>query len=129
MSSTRRYWADLGERAGKSFVQGFLALWFLNPAKPVEFDTLFSLSNLKAGVAMAAMSIGTSILGKSFGNPNSASVLPPEAQPVAPAPVVVNPPTNRFGVPDADQLPTVPFPVHPFIGPVGGREPGTEGNE
>lgn len=90
----RRYLADLGERAGRSFIQGFLGLWLANPNQPVEFDTLFTLDNLKAGVVMATLSIGMALLGKGVGNPDSASVLPPEAQPPAPQPPVAADPAS-----------------------------------
>lgn len=87
-----RYLADLGERAGRSFIQGFLGLWLANPSQPVEFDTLFTVNNLKAGVVMAVLSIGMALLGKGVGNPDSASVLPPEAQLSAPQPLVEDAP-------------------------------------
>lgn len=77
-----RFLADLGERAARSFIQGFLGLWLANPSEPVEFDTLFTLSNLKAGIVMAVLSIGMAVAGKGVGNPDTASVLP---APVAPA--------------------------------------------
>lgn len=88
MSTSARYWADLGERAGRSFLQGFLALWIANPSAPVEFDTLFTVENLKAGLAVAFLSVAMSILGKNFGNPGTASFVLPEAEP-APRPVDV----------------------------------------
>lgn len=81
MTPTWRFLADLGERAGRSFIQGFLGLWLANPAKPIDFDTLFTVANLKAGVVMAVLAVGMALLGKPIGSPDTGSVLPPPAQP------------------------------------------------
>lgn len=80
-----RFVADVGERAGRSFIQGFFGLWLANPSKPVDFDTLFTTENLKAGIVMAVLSIAMALLGKGVNNPDSASVLPAQAQPGGPA--------------------------------------------
>ena len=83
MTLSKRYLADLGERAVRTFIQGFFGVWLVNPSEPIEFDTLFTVTNLKAGLVMAALSIGMAVVGKPVGNPDSASVLPPKAQPVS----------------------------------------------
>lgn len=97
----KRFLADLLERAGRSFVQGFLGLWLANPSEPVEFDTLFTVDNLKAGVVMATLSVGMALLGKGVGSPDTASVLPasvapPPVEPPAPLPAtdMTLPPPN-----------------------------------
>jgi hypothetical protein len=87
MTLSKRYLADLGERAVRTFLQGFFGVWLVNPSEPIEFDSLFTVTNLKAGLVMAALSIGMAVVGKPIGNPDSASVLPPKAQPPAPQPV------------------------------------------
>lgn len=90
MTLNKRFLADLGERAGRSFLQGFFGLWLANPTEPIEFDTLFTMANLKAGVVMAALSIGMALASKPVNNKDSASLLPPEAQPPAPQPPEIN---------------------------------------
>jgi hypothetical protein len=81
-----------GERAAKSFVQGYLAFWTLSAGlgnTPAEtssnagaFDLLFTLNNLKAGVVMAVLSTGTSFLSTGFGpDKDSPSLVVTETKP------------------------------------------------
>lgn len=55
------------ERALKTFFQGYFAFWLVNPVAPVEYDTLFTEANAKAGVVALALSIATSIGTKGLG--------------------------------------------------------------
>lgn len=92
MNLTWRYLADLVERTVRTFVQAYLGYWVTLGG--AAYDTLFTINNLKVAVAAAAMSVATALLSKGVGNPTSASVLPPAAQPPAPlAPESVPAPT------------------------------------
>lgn len=55
------------ERATKTFLQGYLAFWLVNPAAPVQYETLFTTNNLKAGVVALALSVATSVGSKGVG--------------------------------------------------------------
>ena len=89
----KRFLADLAERALKTFVQAFVGFWLA--FQDVEPDTFLTWENLRAALVVSAMSVLTSLASKPFNNHDSASVLPPEAQPVAPQP------------PDAPDVPLV----------------------
>jgi hypothetical protein len=49
-SATKRFIADLAERAGKVFIYAYLASWV---SRGVEYDTLFTQDNAEAGVVGA----------------------------------------------------------------------------
>lgn len=177
MTLTWRFLADLAERTVKTFAQAYLGYWI---AAGPDYDHLLTLNGLKVALAAAAMAVLTSIASKPVGNPDSASLLPPSAQPPAPKPVdeTLEPaeaaPTPVVKAPELseDQLRTLadlvrqvqPFapapppapeppvyqpvveapkapafpvgmpppspgtPVHAVFGPVGGRNPDSEGN-
>ena len=64
------------ERLAKSFLQGYIAFWTLTAglgntpaevASSAAFDSLFTWDNVKAGVVMAFLSVGTSLLSTPFG--------------------------------------------------------------
>lgn len=84
MNPTLRFLADTAERAVKTFVQAFVGYWLM--FNDAQADTAFTWNNLKAALTIAALSVLTSLASKFRGNPDSASVLPPEAQPPAPQP-------------------------------------------
>ena len=79
----KRYLADLGERAIKTFLQAYLAAWV---AYGTDYDHLFTERNLKIAVAATVFSVLTSLVSKGVSNPASASVLPSNLQPPAPIP-------------------------------------------
>jgi hypothetical protein len=116
MTLSRRYLADLGERAVRSFLQGFFGIWLVNPTEPIEFDTLFTVTNLKAGLVMAALAIGMAVVGKPIGNPDSGSVLPPKAQPPAPQPPEV-PDPPAAGLTDVEQFADLLRRLQPIAAP------------
>lgn len=72
-----RYWQDVLERAGWTFVQGYGAAWGVAslPALIPTYEKLFTAVNWKTGVAAAALSIIKSVSLKNVGNKNSASIL------------------------------------------------------
>ena len=64
---------DVAERAGRTFLQGYLGSWLATGA---DFDGLLSSSNLKVGVVAVALSVAMSMGLKKVGsNKESASVL------------------------------------------------------
>lgn len=72
-----KYQWDLAERAGRTFLQGYLGAWAI-ASKRVPSNTyaeLFTLHNLQYGVVMLAASIGMSLGVKNIGDKDSASVL------------------------------------------------------
>ena len=77
-----RFWQDTAERAVRTFMQGYFGNWLIAAAialKNRDFDgaytELFTLSNLRTGVVMVALSVAMSTGLKKYGNPNSASIL------------------------------------------------------
>lgn len=81
--ATRKFLLDLLERAGKTFIQTYLATWVLLSAigegvgagNADAFDTLFTLNNVKAGVVGVALSFATSIGSRQIGRNDSASAV------------------------------------------------------
>jgi Putative lactococcus lactis phage r1t holin len=64
---------DTAERAGRTFVQGYLSFWLVNGA---DFDGLVSVDSLKAGAVALALSVAMSMGLKKVGpNKNSGSVV------------------------------------------------------
>lgn len=70
---TPAFLKDLAERAGRTFLQGYFAVWL--GLKGADFDTLFTVDNLKAGVVALALSVAMSLGAGAKGNPNSASLI------------------------------------------------------
>ncbi len=88
---TKRFLADLGERAGKTFAQFYLGSWLLaagllntdfDTPNAGAYDLLFTLNNVKAGVVGVALSVATSIGAKKLGAGDSASLLPADVDPI-----------------------------------------------
>ena len=77
--STLRFLADTAERAAKTFAQAFFAVWL--GIGGAQFDTLFTVDNLKAGVVGLALSVATSLGSKKLGADDSASLLPASIDP------------------------------------------------
>lgn len=90
LSDIQRFVLDAGERAGKTFLQLYLASWalaagFLNTNSDVPdnstFNLLFTMDNVKAGVVGVAFSIFMSVGSKQNGANDSASLLPANVDP------------------------------------------------
>lgn len=89
------WWLSTLERLGKTFLQGYIALWLLtagltNPTfdqpNTGAFDTLFTMNNLKAGIVAAALSFASSVASTPFGADNSApSLTVTETPPTTPS--------------------------------------------
>lgn len=81
---TKVWFQSAAERGVKTFLQGYFGFWFLVAGLgdtsaavpgPDAFDTLFSMDNVKAGVVMLALSVGTSVVTTRLGpDKNSPSV-------------------------------------------------------
>jgi hypothetical protein len=92
--ATKKFLKDLAERAGKTFVQGYLAFWLLTSGlgdTPAEvptasgFDTLFTMDNVKAGAVALALSVASSVLTKRVGpDSTSASMVVATSDPTLP---------------------------------------------
>lgn len=88
------WWLSTIERLVKTFVQGYVAMWFLvagltNPTfdqpNAGAFDVLFTMNNLKAGVVAAALSFVTSLASTPFGADKGApSLTVTETPPTSP---------------------------------------------
>jgi hypothetical protein len=86
MGRDRIFWLDLLERTATTFVQGLVIGAFIVAgvqdgnlaviALP-DFDDLFSLATLKAGIVGGVLALGKGFLAGQFvGDPNSAALLP-----------------------------------------------------
>lgn len=82
----KRWIADTLERAGRTFVQAYLAAWVA--AGDTQYDLLFTITNLKAGVVGLALAVAFSVGAKQTGANDSASLLP----------ATVDPPQDAHGV-------------------------------
>lgn len=71
--------ADSAERAARTFVQSYLACWLA--AGAADYDELFTVTNLKAGVVGLALSLAVSVGAKKRGADDSASLLPADVDP------------------------------------------------
>lgn len=79
MSSDLRRWAlDTAERAGKTFVQAYLAVWVVAGA---DFDHLFTRDNAEGGVVGLALAVAAAVGAKQIGANDSASLLPADVDP------------------------------------------------
>jgi hypothetical protein len=88
MNTTPRFLADTGERMARTFVQAYVGAWMAAPllGGDTQWDTLFTVENLKYAVVVTLLALATALGAKGINNPDSASVLPPQAQPPAPQP-------------------------------------------
>lgn len=67
-----KFMRDVVERAGRTFIQGYLGAWLTTGA---DFDGLLDGANLKVGVVAVALSIAMSMGLKNVGpNKGSASL-------------------------------------------------------
>jgi len=79
----KKFLLDAGERAAKTFAEGYITMWFLTAGIAKDdikgsseaFDTLFTLNNLKAGVVATALSLAASLLSRKKGSDASASLV------------------------------------------------------
>lgn len=78
-ATTKRWLLDTLERAGRTFGQAYFAAWVAFGS--MEFETLFTLDNLKAGVVGLAASVAMSLGAKQTGADDSASLLPANVDP------------------------------------------------
>ena len=75
---TKRFWQDAIERAAKTFFQAYAAAWVAVSAatgSALDFDTLFTLDNVKAGVVGVAISFFMSMGSTLRGDRNNASLV------------------------------------------------------
>lgn len=77
-ATTKRWLLDTGERAGRTFLQAYFAVWL---ALGAGYETLFTLENLKGGVVGVALSVAMSVGAKKTGADDSASLLPANVDP------------------------------------------------
>lgn len=77
-STTKRWLADSAERAARTAVQAYFAVWV---AGTPDFDHLFTRSNLEGAVVGVALSIAMAVGAKRQGAPDSASFLPADVDP------------------------------------------------
>lgn len=114
MSLTWRFVADLAERVVWTFLQAYFGFWLATGA---GWDTLFTLDGLKVALTAAALVVATTVVRKPIGNPDSASVLPPEAQPPAPQPPEEPKPSPALDVSPAGAgtQTTAPFRPPPYV--------------
>lgn len=75
MFITEEYISDVAERGFKTFAQFYFGSWIYLSGKAVEYDTLFTWVNVKAGVVGLALSLATSIGSKPITSPDSASLV------------------------------------------------------
>lgn len=68
MTTRKQFYADLGERAAWTFVQGALAEWIVT-------SSLDSVS-LQVALVAGAVSVAKSLLATQIGAPNTAATLP-----------------------------------------------------
>lgn len=82
--STTAWLYETGDRLVKSFVQGYVTSWLV--FKGPQYDTMLTLTNLKAGAAMAGFSLAMALGFKQLGADHSTSQLvePPVKLPPAP---------------------------------------------
>lgn len=62
---------DTAERAARTFLQAYLTLWIV--VGGTDFDALFTVENLKAGVVGIGLSVAMAVGAKQTGNPDDAS--------------------------------------------------------
>lgn len=79
LTNLQRFLLDAAERAVKTFFQSAFAAWVA--LGNGDFDHLFTLDNLEAGVVGVAASFATSLASKKAGADDSASLLPEDVDP------------------------------------------------
>lgn len=79
MTDARKRWlADSAERAARTFLQAYFAVWITAGG---GFDYLFTADNLKGGVVGVALSVAMSVGALKRGADDSASYLPADVDP------------------------------------------------
>lgn len=63
----QKFIAKTTERMGKTFLQFYLGNWMYFSHQAIEYSTLFTVANAKAGVVGVALSLATSIGTKNLG--------------------------------------------------------------
>lgn len=82
MNASKRWLLDALERAGRTFGQAYLAAWVA--LGDLSYETLFTVTNLKAGVVGLALSLAVSLGARKRGADDSASLLPADVDPPQP---------------------------------------------
>ena len=86
-AKTKRWLLDMGERAAVTFVQAYIAVWFVLGA---EYDNLLDERCWQGGVVGLVLAVAKGVGAKNLGADDSASLLPADVdppQPVKRAPV------------------------------------------
>lgn len=78
-AATKRWLLDTAERSLRTFSQAYFAAWVAFGS--MEYETLFTVDNLKAGVVGLAASIAMSLGAKNVGADDSASLLAADVDP------------------------------------------------
>lgn len=78
---TKRFLLDTLERAARTALQAYLAVWV---AGTPDYDHLFTRSNFEGAVVGLALSIAMSVGAKKAGADDSASLLPANVDPPQP---------------------------------------------
>lgn len=85
--STTAWLYETGDRVVRSFVQGYVTSWLV--FKGPQYDTMLTITNLKAGGAMAGLALAMALGFKQVGSDHSTSQLigvPDKLPPAPPAP-------------------------------------------
>ena len=64
---------ETADRATKSFLQGYVAAWFLASSGTPDLDRLFTVGNLRAGALMAVLSVITALGLRNVGDSRDTS--------------------------------------------------------
>lgn len=80
-ASTKRFLLDLAERALTTFVQSYIAVWFVLGA---EYENLFDPECWQGGVVGLVLAVAKGVGAKNIGADDSASLLPADQDPPQP---------------------------------------------
>ena len=64
---------ETADRALKSFLQGYVSLFFLRSGATPDLDKLFTIDNLRAGALMAVLSVITALGLRNVGDSRDTS--------------------------------------------------------
>lgn len=79
--TTKRWLLDAAERAGRTALQAYMAVWI---AAGATYETLFTRDNLEGAIVGVALSVAMSVGAKKRGADDSASLLPADVDPPQP---------------------------------------------